>query len=429
MATDGINEETSSIEVLKQAVIDCFNEVGKRQKLTVDMLKSYLEPVFIKEGYREESPDGEVKSILVVRLDEIGDNVLTSGFLRELRRNYPKAYITLIVNPIVAPMVELCPYVNEVIGFWVTFINDSIKRFDKITSLCYDILWKRKYDLAFLMRWDADGVRLATFLAYFSGARERIGYSSEVTPLKQKFDPYINELLTMPIVNPENIIHEAEKNFYLLKVKNLRVEDKSMELWYGKEDYFRMKRIIGEFAKERKIIAVSAGSNWLHKVYPVEQMAIALNKIKNPGNCFLLLGGKDEEDMVKTLQKNLTEEALNLTAKTTLRETAAALSLCSMYIGMDTGTKHMAAALNLPVIEINCTPHTIKPFPLLAMNRCAPWQTPSIIVRPKKAMPPCDKSNPWGGCEMVGKTHCIAGIDPLDIVEAYEKLSDIKIYK
>ena len=57
------------------------------------------------------------RAILVVRLDEIGDMVMTTPFLRELRLLYPDTFITLVVKPGIAALFELCPYVNEVLTF------------------------------------------------------------------------------------------------------------------------------------------------------------------------------------------------------------------------------------------------------------------------------------------------------------------------
>lgn len=50
-------------------------------------------------------------------MDAIGDMVLTSGFIREVRANFPHARITLVTEPLTYSMVELCPYVNEVLIF------------------------------------------------------------------------------------------------------------------------------------------------------------------------------------------------------------------------------------------------------------------------------------------------------------------------
>lgn len=410
---------------LRRAAQNCFEDAKKQQAISADMLKSYMEPGFTEEGYREDYA-GQL-SILVVRLDEIGDNVLTSGFLRELRKNYPTAYITLIVNPTVKPLVELCPYVNEVIGFAVDYIQDLVARFDEIVKLCWSKLWLRRYSIAFLPRWDIDGDRFAAFIAYLSGAKERVGYSVSVNSLRKNYEPYIDKLLTLSLTTPSNVIHEAARNFYMLKAKNLRVENTSLELWYGKDDYRRMKKILLNFADNRKIIAVTVGSKWLHKTYPPEKMLMALKKIKSNDNCFVFLGGDSEKEYGDFLCARLDNAALNLIGHTTLRETAAALSLSSMYIGMDTGAKHMAAALHLPVIEINCAAGNLKITETSIVDRCAPWQTASIMVRPKKPLPPCDTNNHnLGGCDQIGKMHCITQIDPNDIVFAYEKLSSVE---
>src|SRR5215470_11631701 len=59
----------------------------------------------------------QVNRVLIARLDEIGDVILTSAFLREFRRLLPAAWITLVVKPAVYNLVELCPYVNEVLTY------------------------------------------------------------------------------------------------------------------------------------------------------------------------------------------------------------------------------------------------------------------------------------------------------------------------
>ena len=58
-----------------------------------------------------------VKSILLTRVDGLGDLVLFSSFVREVRGLWPHAHITLVVDQRFASLVEQCPYVDEVIGF------------------------------------------------------------------------------------------------------------------------------------------------------------------------------------------------------------------------------------------------------------------------------------------------------------------------
>ena len=68
---------------------------------------------------------GGIEHILLVRLDAVGDFILTTPAIRAVRENYPNAHITLVVRNHVYSLAELCPYVNEVIGFDVNFFNGN----------------------------------------------------------------------------------------------------------------------------------------------------------------------------------------------------------------------------------------------------------------------------------------------------------------
>src|SRR5512141_888224 len=116
--------------------------------------------------------------MLVVRLDEIGDVVLMSAFLRELRRNASDASITLVVKPGTRELVERCPYVNEVLPFdWGASGRMATLRLRaRAAAMARKELWPRRFDLALHPRWDADYYQ-ASFLTYFSGAATRVGYS------------------------------------------------------------------------------------------------------------------------------------------------------------------------------------------------------------------------------------------------------------
>ena len=219
---DNQEGQTEAIQLpLLEATKLCMGYMVQKQKFSIGILKESMGPAFHKGGYRESYNNPELtENILVIRLDEIGDNVLTSGFLRELRRNCPRAHITLVANYVVAPLYELCPYVNEVLAFSVVQITNFAMRFEKAVAFCQEFLWKRHYDRCFLPRWDMDGY-FATFLAYLSGARERIGYSASVYEGRLRQEGYVNELLTTALVNPSEIVHEAARNFWFLQAMGI----------------------------------------------------------------------------------------------------------------------------------------------------------------------------------------------------------------
>lgn len=136
-----------------------------------------LEEEFKQAGYRADILIG-VENILIVRLDAIGDMILTSGFIREVRKNFPHARITLVVTPLVYPLVELCPYVNEVLTFDLKTLNRNFPiMIETLTAFCRDNLWQQHFSIAFSPQWGSDNLP-GLLMAWLSGAHERIGYGT-----------------------------------------------------------------------------------------------------------------------------------------------------------------------------------------------------------------------------------------------------------
>jgi lipopolysaccharide heptosyltransferase II len=102
--------------------------------------------------------------------------------------------------------------------------------------------------------------------------------------------------------------------------------------------------------------------------------------------------------------------------KTTLRQTAAVLKYCKLFIGNDTGPMHLASAVGVPVIEISAHPrdgslsHHNSPY------RFGPWGIPAIGLQPKTARPPCQ-----GACT-AQEAHCIRNVSVDQVKKTILKL-------
>lgn len=97
-----------------------------------------------------------VKSILVVRNDGAGDLVLTGALLKARRSSFPDACICLVVRPATKNLVELCPYVDEVITFDGKSLDQStlavVRRLLRAIRLSASSLWLRRFDVAIVPR-------------------------------------------------------------------------------------------------------------------------------------------------------------------------------------------------------------------------------------------------------------------------------------
>ena len=418
---------------IKQSIVNIINRTKESKNFNLADFFGQMENSFQKAGFREVQKSG-VKNILVMRLDAIGDFVLSSGFIRELRLNYPFARITLVVSKLVYPLAELCPYVNRVLAFDNKFNSGDItEMLDRLSNFAEENLWKDHYDLAFSIQWGSENLP-PLFMGYLSGARERIGYGYQIELLHFDKLPPKNQdpnymFLTKPVINPKGMLQEAEKHLYILESVGLPVRSKNMELWYSLEDLQNARALLGNINEDSTKIVVGIGAGGDSRKYSIDNYIKAFKMMveRTKGKlCFVIIGGKAEAEDAKKIQSALpTNCVLNLVEKTTLRETIGVISLADIFIGNDTGVMHMAAALNIPIIAVYRQPKDrdqIVPGVFNEYYRFAPWQAMSIVLRPDHALGECKNAVVYGGCKEAN-AHCINQVKPKEIAEAFNTLT------
>ena len=407
-----------------------------------------MEQEFARQGYRDNQASG-VEKILIFRLDYMGDFILSTPAIREIRANYPAAFITLLINKAAYPMAELCPYVNEVIPIDVNYTklmveNDVMKMLITAAEISAQNLWQRHFTMCICLRHGINFLDL--FLNYLSGAKERIGHvMNQLLPYTvthdQKPADVADKFLTLPIIHPKEVLHTCAKNLYILKAMGLQIRQTNAELWYDAEDLYTARNLLEGFAPGRLKIIVGVGANDPIRKYPAEKYLAALKEItqQKKGGSVIIVGGSSETEDAKFLEENLPKELVkNIVAmKMGWRIDAAIMSLADMYIGNDTGASQVAAACHLPAIVVNseAKDKIVNPF-FRIMNSpytlFYPWQTNAISIRPEHALGDCQNHFGFGGCA-AGKSHCIAQIEPREIVDAYNTfaklITDSKIQK
>lgn len=408
-----------------------FQAMRKAESEAYGAFLMRAEEEFKRLGYRDnDAVGGGVANILIVRLDLIGDMILTSGFIREVRANFPRARITLVVSSVTFPLVELCPYVNEVLTLNKNLVGSFVEILEKVTVFCKDNLWQKNFSMAFSPRWYNDTI-IELLICWLSGARERIGYGTY--PFKNWLgdpSPHVtmldNFLLTKNILTPQNVISDGERNFYLLVAAGFNVKETHMELWFDTTDLQHAKEMLGDILPNCKKILLGLGASEPNRKYPVEKYLVVLKELAKKDFVFVIVGGKAELDDAEFIEKNMPRgKVLNLVAKTTLRETEAVISQMDFYIGHDTGVLHIAAAAKVPVLGIYreaVDRENILPPILSGLRRFPPWQTKAIILRPEHPLGECATLPPvYGHCHH-SEPHCITQITPQQIIDGFGKL-------
>ncbi|MBK8742719.1 MAG: glycosyltransferase family 9 protein [Betaproteobacteria bacterium] len=359
-----------------------------------------------------------VERVLVVRLDAIGDVVLTTPFLRELRRNLPKARITLLVRPAIHNLVELCPYVNEVLTYeppvsryWRPFQATS-----RALRLARKQLWSRDFDLAIAPRWDVDSYH-GSMVTFLSGARQRLGYSEKVTAEKSRLNGGLDRLFTH-VIDGGVLKHEVRKNLDLIAFMGGTVEQDRLELWFDEGGELFVNRILEEHGIHDGdlLIAIAPGARDPKRMWPLSNFVeLGIWVEQHCGGSLMIVGSQEEEQLGNMLRVRLQGKVIDAVGLS-LREAGALLKRCDLFVGNDAGPMHMAAAVGLPVIEISCHPlggstgHSNSP------ERFGPWRAPQIVLRPAKARDPCSDA-----C-VSHAAHCIEGVSVEQVKEAMTTL-------
>lgn len=417
-----------------ESVVQRLQTIRAAKRFNPQKWHDDLELVFAGDGYREQSD--RIDNILIIRLDVMGDMILTSGVFREVRRNYPEAHIAAIVGEPVLPLMEFCPYCDELFTFDRRSLNNNLAEcIEQMETLCETHLRQRRYDLCLLPQW-GDDRRTSQLLAYLSGARERVGYS------EASLEAYIDHLdidtsfetafLTRTVVNPPELIHEVVRNFYLLKILGMTVQDSSTEIWMSEEDmHSASDMLLDKVPSNCIVVALGIGAGSANRKYPLEKYLVAIKTIVGRYEAdirFVIVGGQAERADGEYLEANLPEGvAINLAGKTTLRETFAIISLASLYLGNVTGAMHAAAAAETPIIALYREAEDRESMAAGIFGeyaRFSPWKTRAEILRPKHALGNCVNALTHGGCE-AKVPHCITQIAPEEIVDAFGRISGL----
>jgi lipopolysaccharide heptosyltransferase II len=346
------------------------------------------EPIFRLLRRRGKAPANllpEVRNVLIVRLDEIGDAIMTTPFFRELRRNLPNAHITLVVPPKIAGLMQSCPYVNEVIGYQCRTRHRKWQRLRQHISairFARHNLWARRYDLALLPRWDVDKDH-AAFVAYFSSAKWRAGFSETVNEQKRRLNRGQDRLLTHPHCDPTPR-HEVEHDLELIRALGGTIQETHLELWLSAEEEAFAEIIFqnaGITAADRVVGLCPSGGTSQLKQWPVSRFLELGRWLQAAHDARLVLfGGPGEEALGAEIERGLSKPVINLIGSTTLRQMTAVLRKCSLYVGNDTGPMHIAAAMNIPIIAL---------FGSSCHHRFHPWTQNHRIIANELPCSPC----------------------------------------
>jgi heptosyltransferase-1 len=281
------------------------------------------------------------RRILIIRLSAIGDVVMASPLIKALRRTYPGASLTWLVEPGAAGLLRHNPDLDEVIvwpreewrALWRARRYDAWWR--ALRSFIRD-LRRRRFDLVL----DIQGLLKSALWARLSGAPARIGLGSREGGAL---------LMTRVITRPRDDARIGSEYRHLCETLGLASGGFAMDIALGDEDeaYARAyAAATGPYAAFCPF-TTRPQKHWFEERWPRLAEAVSTDLGLTP----VLLGGPADRDAAARLQQ-ASPRLCSLAGETTLTQSAALIKHAACVVGVDTGLTHLGLAFNVPTVAL-----------------------------------------------------------------------------
>lgn len=291
----------------------------------------------------------KVKRVLAIHVARIGDTLLTTAALRHLSTIYPTAQIDFLGHAKRIEVLKHLPYLHHVGGI--------SKKSARLKGWCAKFMGRHPYDLAFVWGHDAE------LVAYARRLSKRLVISRQ---LDEAANLMADQVVEFP--NDTNLLSEAEDKplvQWLLDVVEEGTQTKAENL---DADYVVTA---AELAEAKTLLAqntsnaqpqyiglvVESHPAGAHRDWPIENFVALAQQLaaEQTDRYFVLIGGQLPEAKVQALRQVLGNRLINLSGKLSLRQSAAIIGELDLYVAVDTGPSHVAAALGTPaVVMFHC---------------------------------------------------------------------------
>ena len=325
----------------------------------------------------------QVKRVLLIKLRNHGDVLLTSPVFATLKSAYPHLEIDALVYKETAPMLEGLPSMAQLHVIDKNWKKRGLWARLRAEYQLLSNLRRRQYEVVLHLTNHSRGGWLAHFLRPQYAITYRCpkkgwlwhkGFShfAHEVAFRHTVDRHLDALRRVGFYPPSS--HTP-----------LQLEVNPIALTHIKAQLQQHQ------LAEKQFIVVHPGSRWLFKCWPETQVSALINQLCARGERLIITGAPDpvEMEMLTRVLAGVSHPVLSWAGELTLQELAAVISCAKALIGVDSVPMHMAAALQIPVVALFGPSSEVK---------WGPWQVKHKVVSSTDyACRPCDVDGCGGG--------------------------------
>src|SRR5437588_5015518 len=311
----------------------------------------------------------QVKRILAIRLDNLGDVLVTTPALHAIKTSLPGAALTLLASPVGAQVAHLNPDLDEVIVYQAPWMDPWYKlaQVSQREQQMIAILRERRFDGAIIFTSFRQSPLPAAYLCYLADIPLRVAASIDGP----------GSLLTTRHKHLERMMHEVERGLDLVAAIGLTTEDLDLVLHVPADARTRIDDLLASYHIDKPddrmkcrgdpcgrpawdrppLIVVHPGCSMPARTYPWEMYVEVVDLlVEQLGATVFLTGAEDEQELVERILNHVQEG--NRRAVHSLAGVLSFPALCALIEAADlvitnnTGPMHISAAVKTPVVTL-----------------------------------------------------------------------------
>lgn len=341
----------------------------------------------------------DAERVLCVRLDGLGDLLMTGPALRALKRT-GRRHLTLLTSPAGAAVARYLPGVDDTLVYEAPWMKASGARADAVLDhALIRRLHEERFDAAVIFTVYSQSALPAALMCYLANIPLRLAHCRE--------NPY--QLLTDWLPDPEpqeKLRHEVRRQLDLVRHIGAEPDHDRLRVQLPAASFRRAQRQLHALGLDTDApwVIVHPGASAPSRRYAPGGFAVAARSLVLEHGCTVVFSGTaDEAELIAGIQRDMEVPSHSLAGKLDLGTLCALIAMAPVLISNNTGPVHIAAAVDTPVVDLYA----------LTNPQHMPWGVENRVLYHDVPCKYCYKSQ----CP-AGHQNCLRLVSPRAIVEA-----------
>ena len=339
-------------------------------------------------------PTPSCKRILVIKLKQPGDVLVSTPVIGALKEAWPECHLTYLVPKGTEAMVADHPGLDDLMvvdrrgATW----GETWRFVRKLRQARFDLVM------------ELSGGDRGAIYSFLTGAQERLGFAHPRQPFWQRHACF-TRLLPRPPVK----MHLVDQNLAAVRALGINPEHPRLQFFWDSQVEQQVSDLLASVGlAKRPFVVMHPGAGWRFKCWTPTGYARVIEAFEKEWGLPVVLTGTKaahEQDLLATLLQECRANPINLLGCLSLKELGALIARARLFFGMDSAPMHLAAAVNTPAVAL---------FGPSGVFNWGPWGEGHLVIKKDWDCLPCGRD----GCQGSKISRCLVELTPEEVLAA-----------